>query len=62
MLGNIIEIIENNVIVKLQSNIVNLDNIINNYVVIQDKKQQQKNLEMFGHCTQVLGLPCWLRQ
>lgn len=39
MLGNIIEIIENNVIVKLQSNIVNLDNIINNYVVIQDKKQ-----------------------
>lgn len=39
MIGNIIEIIENNVIVNLKSNVLNIDNLINNYVIIQDKKQ-----------------------
>ena len=39
MLGNIIEIVENNVIVNLKSNVLNIDNLINNYVIIQDKKQ-----------------------
>ena len=39
MLGNIIEIIENNVIVNLKSDVSNVNNLINNYVIIQDKKQ-----------------------
>ena len=39
MLGNIIEITENNVIVNLNSNVSNINNLINNYVIIQDKKQ-----------------------
>jgi len=39
MLGNIIEITENNIIVNLKSKVLNIDNLINNYVIIQDKKQ-----------------------
>jgi len=39
MLGNIIEITENNVIVSINSNVSNINNLINNYVIIQDKKQ-----------------------
>lgn len=39
MLGKIIEITENNIIVDLNSNVLNLNNLINNYVVIKDEKQ-----------------------
>jgi len=39
MIGNIIEIKENDVIVKLSINVLSFDNLINNYILFQDKRQ-----------------------
>ena len=38
MIGNIIEINENTVIVDIKSNVLNVENIINSYVLISGKK------------------------